>query len=75
MQVIKTTFTLPGHTVDELSKISKELGIKKSHIVIEALNQYFDTLDLALAMRRSNEIKEGKVKTISFEKIKREIGF
>ena len=74
MQVLKTTFTLPDYIVRELTEFSEELGEKKSHMVAEALSQYFDTLDLKLALKRSQEIKEGKVKTISLESIKDELG-
>ena len=74
MQVLKTTFTLPDYIVRELTEFSEELGEKKSHMVVEALSQYFDTLDLKLALKRSQEIKEGKVKTISLESIKDELG-
>ena len=74
MQTIKTTFTLPDYLVEELSDISKETGEKKSHIVAEALSQYFDTFDIKLAIKRSEEIKTGKVKPIEFEEIKKELG-
>ena len=74
MQAIKTTFTLPDSIVRELSEFAEELGEKKSHMVAEALSQYFDTLDLKLALKRSKEVREGKVKTISLESIKEELG-
>ncbi len=74
MQSLKTTFTLPDYIVQELSDFSKELGEKKSHMVAEALSQYFDTIDLKLAKKRSSEIHEGKVQTISLESIKEELG-
>jgi len=74
MKALKTTFTLPDYIVKELSEFSEELGEKKSHMVAEALSQYFDILDLKLALKRSQEIREGKVKTISFDSIKDELG-
>ena len=74
MQSLKTTFTLPEYIVKELSEFSKELGEKKSHIVAKALSQYFDTLDLQLAQKRSQELHEGKVKAITLEDIKEELG-
>ena len=74
MQSLKTTFTLPDYIVRELSEFSQELGEKKSHIVAKALSQYFDTLDLKLAQKRSLEIREGKVKTVSLDTIKEELG-
>lgn len=74
MYAIKTTFTLPDYIVKELAEFSNELGEKKSHIVAEALSQYFDTLDLKLAQKRAKEVKEGKVRTISLDEIKEELG-
>ena len=74
MQSLKATFTLPGTIVRELSEFAEELGEKKSHMVAEALSQYFDILDLKLAQKRSAEVREGKIQTISLESIKEELG-
>lgn len=74
MQVLKTTFTLPDYIVRELSEFAEELGEKKSHMVAEALSQYFDTLDLKLALKRSQEVREGKVETIGLDTLKEELG-
>lgn len=74
MQSVKTTFTLPDYIAKELSEFADELGEKKSHMVAEALSQYFDTLDLKLALKRSQEVREGKVSTVSLESIKEELG-
>ena len=74
MQSLKTTFTLPDYLVRELSEFAEELGEKKSHMVAEALSQYFDTLDLKLARKRANEVREGKVQTVSLDSIKEELG-
>ena len=74
MHSVKSTFTLPDYIARELSEFADELGKKKSHIVVEALSQYFDTLDLKLAQKRSNEVKEGKVKTVTLDSIKEELG-
>ena len=74
MQTLKATFSLPDYLLDELSEFSQELGEKKSHMVTEALSQYFDTLDLKLALKRSKEIRNGSVQTIGFDTIKEELG-
>ena len=74
MQSLKTTFTLPDYIVRELSEFAEELGEKKSHMVAEALSQYFDILDLKLAQKRSAEVREGSVQTISLDSIKEELG-
>lgn len=74
MQSLKTTFTLPEHIVKELAEFSEELGEKKSHMVADALSQYFDLLDLKLAAKRAKELRDGDVKAISFESIQVEMG-
>ncbi len=74
MQAQKATFTLPDYILNELTAFSEELGEKKSHMVAEALSQYFDTLDLKLALKRSEEVRQKKLKTIPLEEIKKELG-
>jgi predicted DNA-binding protein len=74
MQTVKSTFTLPDYLVRELAEFAEELGEKKSHMVAEALSQYFDTLDLQVALKRSQEVKEGKAETISLDEIKAKMG-
>jgi predicted DNA-binding protein len=74
MQSVKSTFTLPESIVRELAEFAEELGEKKSHMVAEALSQYFDRLDLEVARRRSEELREGKETTVSLEEIKAELG-
>lgn len=74
MQAIKATFTLPDYILNELSEFSEEFGEKKSHLVAEALSQYFDTLDLKLALKRSKEVRDGTVQAITFDAIKAELG-
>lgn len=74
MRLVKVTFTLPDYLLDELSEFAEELGEKKSHIVTQALNQYFDMLDLKLAHKRAQEVRDNKIKTISLDSIKAELG-
>lgn len=74
MQSIKATFTIPDYIATELAELAEELGEKKSHMVADALSQYFDTLDLKLALKRAKEVHEGKVSTVSLESIKEELG-
>ena len=74
MQSVKSTFTLPDYIVRELSEFAEELGEKKSHMVAEALSQYFDTLDLKVVRKRSEELREGKADTVSLDEIKAELG-
>jgi predicted DNA-binding protein len=73
IQSHKSTFTLPGFIVEELDNMAKELGLKKSHMVSEALSQYFDRLDLEVALKRSKEVKKGITKTVTLDEIKKEL--
>jgi len=69
----KSTFTLPEFIVEELDDMANELGMKKSHMVSEALSQYFDRLDLEVALKRSEEIRQGLSKTITLDEVKKEL--
>ncbi len=70
----RLTITLPKIVSDELTEYSSELQEKKSHIIAGALERYFDYLDLRIAEKRSQELREGNEKTVSFESIKKELG-
>jgi predicted DNA-binding protein len=74
MKAVKATFTLPEYILNELSEFADELGEKKSHMVAEALSQYFDALDLKIALKRSQDLRDTKVQAVSFDDIKEELG-
>lgn len=74
MKAMKATFTLPEYILNELSEFADELGEKKSHMVAEALSQYFDALDLKIALKRSQDLRDAKVQAVSFDDIKEELG-
>jgi predicted DNA-binding protein len=71
MQKIRSTFTLSDYMVEELNTVAKELNQKKSHIIEDALNMYFDYMDLKVAEKRLND-KEDKV--ISADELFKELG-
>jgi len=70
----RAIFTLDENVLFELSSIAKELGKKKSHIVEEALEYYFDLLDVEIAKKRLKEIKSGKSELVPAEKVWEELG-
>ncbi len=70
----KALFSLPPVISNELDAVAKELRKRKSHIVAEALEMYFDHLDLKLAKKRYEDVKSGKEKTISLSEILKENG-
>lgn len=69
----KATFTLPENTLIDLNNFSIELNKKKSHLIKEALDMYFDYLDIEIAKKRLEDIKSGKSKTQSLEDIRKEL--
>ena len=60
-----TTFTLPLPLLKELDTLSKELGRKKTSIMVEALEMYLDMHDLKIAESR---LKEKNIKADEFFK-------
>ena len=71
MQKIRSTFTLSDYMVDELNAIAKEMNVKKSHIIEDALSMYFDYMDLKVAEKRMND-KEDEI--ISSDTLFKELG-
>ncbi|MEO2068632.1 MAG: ribbon-helix-helix domain-containing protein [Desulfurobacteriaceae bacterium] len=55
--------------VHELSVISKLLGVSQQEIIEEALELYFNHLELTIAEKISKEIKEGKMKLYKAENV------
>ena len=74
MERPRVSFTLDKHILSKLDEIAKELGEKKSHIVEQALEMYFDAVDTMIADKRLDEIAEGKTKVLSLEEFKKELG-
>ena len=74
MERPRVSFTLDKNILIELEDIAKELGEKKSHIVEQALEMYFDAVDTMIADKRLEEITEGKMKVLSLAEFKKELG-
>ncbi|MDN5100359.1 hypothetical protein O8C83_05945 [Aliarcobacter butzleri] len=54
----KVLVSMPQNLADEISEFAKELNQNKSALVNQALEFYFDHLDLQLAKKRSLEKNE-----------------
>lgn len=70
MLVVKNTkllVSMPQNLSDEVTEIAKELNQNKSALINQALEFYFDHLDLQIAKKRSLEKNE----TISLSKIRK----
>jgi len=70
----KATFTIDRNILTELDSIAKELGHKKSHIVEEALELYFDTIDTLIADKRLDGLENGTETTIAAEDVWKDLG-
>lgn len=73
MKTKRLNITLNSELADELTKLSKEIKEKKSHIIEKALLFYFDFLDLTIAEQRLEKLKKGKTKLIPAEKVYKEL--
>ncbi len=52
MNTVRSNITLPASINDELNAFAEELNEKKSHIIVAALERYFDYLDIKVAEKR-----------------------
>ena len=70
----KLNITLPESVANELNQIAKELPEKKSRIIANALELYFDELDGFIAEKRLAELQAGKTTAIPAEEVWAELG-
>jgi len=66
--------TLPGCISEELETVSKVLNSKKSHIIVNALELYFDELDQTIAEKRLQELEEDKSELFPAEDVWTDLG-
>ena len=67
----KITITLEESIVEELSNVAMQSGKKKTQVVREALQDYFDTVAVTQTVQ---EYKMGTLKTISHEDVRKALG-
>ncbi len=67
----KMTITLEESIVEELGALSEELGKKKTQVVREALQDYFDVNAVTKTVQ---EYKMGMLKTLSHKDVKATLG-
>jgi len=70
MNTRRLNITLPTSISNDITRYSKELNEKKSHIIASALDMYFDYIDLKEAEKRL----EDNEPTISMEEMRKELG-
>lgn len=66
--------TLTEDIARELDSVAGELGEKKSSVIEKALMVYFDLLDLKIAQKRMNDLKEGRDRIVDARDVWKEIG-
>ncbi len=74
MAITKKLISIDETLANELSTVSKLLGITQREIVEKALNFYFNYLDVAIAGKISKDIKEGKMKAYEAEEVFKKLG-
>jgi len=67
----KMTITLETNLIDELSSIALESGKKKTQVVREALQDYFD---VNAVTKTVHSYKTGVLKTISHDDVRKSLG-
>ncbi len=67
----KITITLEESLIDELSTIALDTGKKKTQIVREALQDYFD---VNAVTKTVHGYKMGRLETLSHEEVRKSLG-
>ncbi len=67
----KMTITLEESFIDELAQVAHDLGKKKTQVIREALQDYFDVQAVTKTMQ---EYKMGTLKTISHADMRKALG-
>jgi len=73
MAVKRLNITLDEELAEELERIAKELGEKKSRLIAKALTFYFDYLDTKIAEERLKKLEKGETEVIPAEEIFKEL--
>lgn len=71
---VRHNITIDAEVSEELERLAKELGEKKSTLIERALEVYFDLLDLKVARKRLNDLQKRKIKTVDAEDVWKDLG-
>lgn len=71
MNTTRLNITIPTSMNEQINSFAEELNEKKSHIITNALDMYFDYLDLRVAEKR---LSEDDGVRYSLDEIKEELG-
>jgi len=67
----KITITLEESLIEELGSIAVETGKKKTQVVREALQDYFDTMAVTKSVQ---DYKMGTLKTVTHDDVRKSLG-
>jgi len=67
----KMTITLEESLIEELAEIAKDAGKKKTQIVREALQDYFDVMAVTKTVQ---DYKMGNLETVSHDDVRAKLG-
>lgn len=67
--ISKMSITIDSYLKNEIDNISEQLGKTKSGIIAEALEYYFDKMDLILAEKRAKDSKKNFISIDEMEKM------
>ena len=68
---IKITITLEDNLIEELAEVAKNTGKKKTQLIREALQDYFDNQAVTKTVQ---DYKMGTLKTVSHEDVRANLG-
>ena len=67
----KITITLEDNLIEELAEVAKNTGKKKTQLIREALQDYFD---IQAVTKTVQDYKMGTLKTVSYEDVRSTLG-
>jgi len=67
----KITITLEDNLIEELAEVAKNTGKKKTQLIREALQDYFDNQAVTKTVQ---DYKMGTLKTVSHEDVRANLG-
>jgi hypothetical protein len=70
MNTVRLNITFPSSVNDDITRYAQELNEKKSHLIVSALDMYFDYIDLKEAEKRL----EADEPTLSLNEMRKELG-
>jgi len=71
---MQVCINLDDSLAKELESVAKELNVKTSKLVEEAISYYFDKLDEKIADKRLDDLKNGESSVVELEEVLKKAG-